>query len=280
MFAGAALLMKRTTRWDIDIWRVSFVCNLVSTLAFQPFWLVSGDLPDWGLWWQPLVVALLYVTGQVLTLTSLAQGEISVAAPVLGLKIVFVPIFLWLLGAGLLPVSTWIACLGATLAVMLLNASDSAGGRGKIVFSIVTATSGAAAFAMFDVCVQTWSPTWGRGAFLPVMMGMNALLSIGLTLFFKAPLRSIPRTAWPTLLGATALIAAQAVAIVASVAFWERVAISNVVYSSRGLWSLAAVWLLGRYLGASDTGLTPRVIVFRFTGALLLFASIAVLVFV
>lgn len=272
--------MKRTAHWNIDIWRISFVSNLVSTVAFQPFWLLSGDLPQWGLWWQPLVVALLYVAGQVLTLTSLAQGEISVAAPVLGLKIVFVPIFLWLLGAGLLPVSTWIACLGATLAVMLLNASDGVTGRGKVVFSIVTACGGAAAFAMFDVCVQTWSPTWGRGAFLPVMMGMNAVLSVGLIPFFKAPLRSIPRTAWPTLLGAATLIAVQAVAIVASVAFWERVAVSNVVYSSRGLWSLAAVWLLGRYLGAADSGLTPRVVLFRATGALLLFASIIVLVFV
>lgn len=280
LFAGAALLMKRTTQWNVEIWRVSFVCNVVSAVVFQPFWCVAGDLPGWGVWWQPLFVALLYVAGQVLTLTSLSQGEISVAAPVLGLKIVFVPIFLWLLGAGLLPVSTWLACLGATLAVMLLNSTDGAGARGKVLFSIVTATSGAAAFALFDVCVQLWSPAWGRGAFLPVMMGMSTLLSFALFPFFKQPLRAIPRAAWPTLLGAAGLIAVQAVAIVASVAFWERVAVSNVVYSTRGLWSLLAVWLLGRYLGASDSSLTPRVFTLRAAGALLLFASIAVLVFV
>jgi len=280
LFAGSALLMKRTAGWGIEIWRVSFVCNVVSMVAFQPFWFLAGDLPAWSLWWQPLVVALLYVVGQVLTLTSLSQGEISVAAPVLGLKIVFVPIFLWLLEAGLLPVSTWLACLGATLAVMLLNTTDGSGDRGKVVFSLVTAMSGAAAFALFDVCVQLWSPTWGRGAFLPVMMGMSTLLSFVLFPFFKQPLRSIPRDAWPSLSGAAALIALQAVAIVASVAFWEQVAVSNVVYSTRGLWSLAAVWLLGRYLGASDSSLTPRVLLLRTAGALLLFASIALLVFV
>ncbi|MEO8272174.1 MAG: hypothetical protein ABI557_20860, partial [Aureliella sp.] len=195
LFAGSALLMKRTTRWDIEIWRVSFVCNMVSAMTFQPFWLLAGDLPPWDLWWQPFVVALLYVVGQVLTLTSLSQGEISVAAPVLGLKIVFVPIFLWLLGAGLLPVSTWLACLGATLSVMLLNSTDGSGDRGKVMFSIVTATTGAAAFALFDVCVQLWSPTWGRGAFLPVMMGMSAMLTFVLFPFFKQPLRAIPRAA-------------------------------------------------------------------------------------
>lgn len=279
LFAGAALLMKRTTRWGIEIWRVSFVCNVMSALAFQPFWLLADHLPPWSLWWQPLLVALLYVAGQILTLTSLSQGEISVAAPVLGLKIVFVPIFLWVLGAGLLPVNTWLACLGATLAVMLLNSTDGVNTRDKVMFSIVTATSGAAAFALFDVCVQLWSPTWGRGAFLPVMMAMSTLLSLGLLPFFKQPLSAIPAAAWPSLLGAAALIALQAVAIVASVAFWERVAVSNVVYSTRGLWSLAGVWLLGRILGASDSSLTPRIFVLRSAGALLLFASIALLVF-
>ncbi len=278
LFAVAALLMKRTTRWDVDIWRVSFVCNMVCSLAFQPFWLVSSGLPAWSLWWQPLVVAVLYVAGQVLTLTSLAQGEISVSAPVLGLKIVFVPIFLWLLGAGLLPLRVWLACAGATLAVVLLNTTDDASGRGRVWFSIITAASGAACFAMFDVCVQLWSPVWGRGAFLPVMMAMSSLLSLSLIPRFREPLRCIPRAAWPTLLGAAAFIALQAVAIVASVAFWERVAVSNVVYSTRGLWSLLAVWLVGRYLQVSDSGLTPRVLRLRTAGALLLFVSISLLV--
>ncbi len=278
LFAGAALLMKRTARWQIDIWRVSFVCNVISSLCFQPFWLLVDRWPAWEQWWQPLVVAVLYVAGQVLTLASLARGEISVAAPVLGLKIVFVPIFLWLLGAGGLPVSTWVACLGATLAVVLLNTTDGGRGRGQVIFSIVTATSGAAAFALFDVCVQLWSGHWGSGAFLPVMFAMSTLLSLSLLPFFEQRLRDIPTAAWPTLLGAAFFIAAQALAIVASVAFWQQVAVSNVVYSSRGLWSLLAVWLFGRYLQASDSSLTPRVLLLRTGGALLLLASIALLV--
>jgi len=277
LFACAALLMKRTTHWQLDIWRVSFVCNLVSAVAFQPFWLLSQGDPPWAMWWQPAAVGLLYVAGQVLTLTSLAQGEISVAAPVLGLKIVFVPFFLWLMGAGLLPLTTWIACCGATLAIGLLNSTDAGSSRGKVWFSILTAASGAAAFALFDVCVQLWSPAWGRGAFLPVMFAFSSLLSLSLIPFFQQSLRCIPLAAWPTLLAAALFIAAQALAIVASVAFWQQVAVSNVIYSSRGLWSLLAVWLVGRYLQVSDSGLTPRVLLLRTCGALLLLASIALL---
>ena len=280
LFACAALLMKRTASWKIDIWRISFLCNVISAIAFQPFLLLWDGQPAWHLWWQPLIVALLYVGGQVLTLTSLAQGEISVAAPVLGLKIVFVPIFLWLLGAELLPARTWLACMGATLAVVLLNTSDGSSGKGKVMFSIVTAACGAAAFAMFDVCVQLWSQAWGPGAFLPLMFAASTLISMGFIPMFDQPLRQVPRAAWPFLLGSAVFIAAQALAIVCSVALWEQVAVSNVVYSSRGLWSLFFVWMFGAAFQVADIGLTPRVFFFRTCGALLLLISIAGLVLV
>ncbi|MEZ6138226.1 MAG: hypothetical protein R3C53_25355 [Pirellulaceae bacterium] len=270
--------MKRTATWKIDVWRTSFVCNLVSAIAFQPFLFLLDAPPTWHLWWQPVIVGVLYVAGQVLTLTSLAQGEISVAAPVLGLKILFVPIFLWLVGAGLLPTSTWLACSGATLAVVLLNTSDGSVGRGRVVFSIATASLGAAAFAMFDVCVQMWSSNWGQGAFLPIMFLVSSLISLTFILRFEAPLRTIPRAAWPSLWGAALFIAVQALCIVCSVAFWQQVAVSNVVYSSRGLWSLVFIWLLGRYLRVTDTGLTPRVFALRMCGAIVLLASIGLMV--
>jgi drug/metabolite transporter (DMT)-like permease len=241
--------------------------------------LLFGDSSaSWHLWWQPLVVAALYVLGQVFTLTSLAQGEISVAAPVLGLKIVFVPIFLWMVGAELLPTSIWVACVGATLAVILLNATNGSSSRGKVLYSVVCATLGAAAFAMFDVCVQLWSSNWGARRFLPIMFIASTAISLAFIPFFRERLSQIPRAAWPSLLGGAIFFAAQALGIVCSVAFWEQVAIANVVYSSRGLWSLAFIWLLGRWLRIADTGLDARVFILRTCGALLLLASIAILV--
>ncbi len=270
--------MKRTARWNIDIWRISFVCNLVTALAFQPFLLLGDATTSWELWWQPLCVAILYVLGQVFTLTSLAQGEISVAAPVLGLKIVFVPIFLWLVGAESLPASIWMACLGATLAVILLNTTSGASSRGKVLYSVTCASLGAAAYAMFDVCVQLWSSNWGSGTFLPIMFMASTTISLAFIPFFRQGLTEVPKAAWPPLLGGAIFFAAQALAIVCSVAFWEQVAVSNVVYSSRGLWSLGFIWLLGRRLQISDTSLDARVFVLRTCGALLLLASIAILV--
>jgi hypothetical protein len=278
LFACAAMLLKRTSRWNIDVWRTSFVCNLATGLAFQPFHFFGPSDLSWLNWWQPVVVASLYVIGQAFTLTSLAQGEISVAAPVLGLKIVFVPIFLWLLGNGLLPASTWIACSGATLAVVLLNTSDGHAARGKTLFSIVTATVGAAAFALFDVCVQIWSVEWTHGSFLPTMFLISSLMSFGLVPLFAERLVMLPRAAWPFLLGGAVFFAGQAVCIVCSVAFWQQVAVSNVVYSTRGLWSLLFLWFLGRHLNVADLGLTPRVFALRVLGALLLLGSIIILV--
>lgn len=279
LFACAALLMKRTASWKVDIWRVSFVCNCVTSLAFQPFLLFSDGLIDWSLWWQPLTVALLFAVGQVFTLTSLSQGEISIAAPVLGLKIVFVPVFLWILGAEILPAGIWLACLGATLGVVFLNANDGSPGRGRVLFSIVCASLGAAAYAMFDVCVQLWSDNWGGTTFLPIMFLMTTLISLAFIPLFQEGLNAVPRAAWlPLMLGAL-FFALQALGIVCSVAFWKQVAVANVVYSSRGLWSLCFIWFLGQALDVSDIGLNPRVFALRTTGALLLLISIAILAF-
>ena len=55
-----------------------------------PFWLLGGTIPEFSLWWQPVVAGALFFAGQVFTLLALTTGDVSVATPVLGLKIVLV----------------------------------------------------------------------------------------------------------------------------------------------------------------------------------------------
>lgn len=277
LFAFAAVLMKRTSQWKIDIWRISFVCNLVTALSFQPFLFGLRAAPEWELLWQPAIVGALFVLGQVFVLVSLSYGEISVAAPVLGLKIIFVPFFLWIFTATALPATIWIACLGATLAVVLLNYSEGKDGAKRVWFSAGCASIGAGAYALFDVCVQMWANQWTSGGFLPFVFYFSTLTSCCFIPFFREPLWKLPRAALPSLGGSAVFFALQAIGIVCAVAYWGQAAAANVVYSSRGLWSLVLVWLVGGFLGASDQGLTNRVFVVRMVGALVLIAAIAVL---
>lgn len=277
LFAFATLSLKKSSHSGIDIWRINFVSNLVTAILFQPFWIGTTSLPPVSLWWQPAVVATLYIVGQVLTLLSITKGEVSIAAPVLGLKLIFVPLFIAFIGAGVLPAAIWPACLLACLGVALLNYSRYSTSDRKLLYSVGAAAAGAGAFAMFDVCVQLWSPTWTGGGFLPLMFIGSTLLSTSFILGFDAPLRNVPPNARLALLGVGCFFALQALAIVASVAFWQQAAEANVVYSTRGMWSILLVAWLGKRLGIGDAGLDGRTLAVRVLGAIVLLAAIGVL---
>jgi len=277
LFAHGAMLMKRSAHWRVDVWRTTFISNLITATSFMPWLLWGGRFPAALDLWQPLVVGSLFVIGQVTTMLALTKGEVSVATPVLGLKIVLVAIFSWLFIAGPLPANIWMASAIATLGVVLLNVAPRRSERASVGLSVLGALIAAAAFGLFDVCVQMWAPDWDLGVFLPTAFACSALLSLGFVPLFSAPLRRVPRRAWPWLAGGSLLIALQALAIVATVAIWGHATVANVVYSTRGLWGVLLVWLIGPRLGVHDASLTPPVLACRLAGALLLMVAIVLL---
>ncbi len=277
LFALGAMLLKRSARWQIDLWRTTFISNISTALAFAPLLVLGGEVPAWQDLWQPLVVGCLFVAGQVTTMLALTKGEVSVATPVLGLKIVLVAFFSWLLIADPLPANIWLASFVATLGVVLLNVTQTKSARGSVTLSVLCALSAAVAFGLFDVCVQMWSPRWGLGLFLPMVFGSSALLSLAFVPLFPASLAQIARPAWPWLAGGCLLIALQSLAIVCTVALWGNAAAANVVYSTRGLWGVLLVWWIGPLLAVYDLSLTGRTVWFRLLGAVLLLSAILLL---
>lgn len=268
--------MKSASNSGVDIWRTCFVSNIVTFLAFSPFLLFAKDWPVWSLYWQPAVVAMLFVIGQVFTLVSVTKGEISVAAPVLGLKIIFVPFFVFLLGISSLHYTIWLASGLATIGVVLLNYNDQATVGSRVRFSVICAATGATCYALFDVCVQQYSPNWNRSTFLPVMFFMCMVGSIVFIPLFESPISTTPRKAWIPLLVGSLLFAGQALGIVCSISFWGHAAEANVLYSTRGLWGLIMVWVLGKRLHASDSSLTWRTFLARLAGTLCLLLAVIV----
>lgn len=277
LFALGALLMKGSARWPVDVWRTTFVSNLTTAAMFGPLLVLEGRIPSWGDLWQPLTVGALFVVGQVTALVALTKGEVSVATPVLGLKIVMVAAFSRLLIGRSLPSQIWTASLLATLGVVLLNITPRRSARGSITLSVGCALVAAAAFGLFDVCVQMWSPNWGLGTFLPLAFAGSALLSLAFVPLFSEPLVRIPRPAWPWLGGGCLLIAVQSFAIVCTVAQWGNATVVNIVYSTRGLWGVVLVWLIGPMLGVHDATLTRLALTCRLFGAALLMLAVLLL---
>jgi drug/metabolite transporter (DMT)-like permease len=274
IYVAAALFLKRAIDAGADIWRTTRVCNVVAAVVFAPLLLLGGTAPPLGQWWQPLLVALLFLSGQVLTMCALRVGDVSIATPVLGLKIIMVAFFTVAVLGHRLPMGIWIAAALSSVGIALLQFSRPKAGA-HVGTTILIAALAAAAYALFDVLVQKWSPLWGAGRFLPLMMAFAAVAS-----FILPSGSDVVRGAaqpfgrWRNL--GAACLALQALMLVSSIAIYRHAPVANVLYSSRGLWSVCAVWLAGRWLGSREADHGTPVLAWRMAGATVLIVAIIV----
>lgn len=272
-YAVSAIVIKRASEYGVGVWRSAFVANALGALVFQPLWLLGGRvLPE--LWWQPVVVGALFTVGQWFSFLAIDRGDVSIVAPVLGLKILLVAAIVTLFGGETLRWQLWAAAILASLGIALLNRSGGRTAHHHVGRTIVTAGLSAAVFAVFDVLVQQWAPAWGAGRFLPLVMAASGVFSFAFVSRFRAPLRSVPPPAWPWLLAGAVVLAAQSVAFVSTLAKWGQVASANVLYSSRGLWTVLLVWAVGHWVKSREQQLGRRVLAWRLAGAVLMMSAI------
>jgi drug/metabolite transporter (DMT)-like permease len=271
-YVVAVLLVKRSAFFGVGLWRTTFVANVATGLCFAPLWLLGGPGQPATMLWQPAVVGALFFAGQVCTFWAI-NGDVSLATPVLGLKILMVALLSSVLLADPVPLKWWVAAALSTGAIALLNGGGQSGRR-KVGTTVMAASLAAASFALSDVLIQKWAPAWGAGRFLPLLFWALALFSLGLIPFFRAPLREISRPAWNWLLPGALVLALQAASMTYAVAVFGEATAMNVVYSSRGLWSVVAVWLIGHWFRNEEQHLGAVVLRRRLGGALLMLAAI------
>ena len=275
VFVIGALLLKRASDLGADVWRTTRIINYTTAVASLALWQLGGTIPEPSLWWQPPVAATLFFGGQVFSLLALNTGDVSVATPVLGLKILLVALLSSVLIGDPVGARLWTAAGLSSVAIALLNI-DRGHAHSRVGRTIVLAALGAASYACFDVLIQKWSPAWGTGRILPIVMVSAAVYSIPLRRFDRSTdaRQSSPRpyTAW--LAAGAAPFAVQGLMFIASISIWRQVTSANVLYSSRGLWSVVAVWAVGHWFANREQHLGARVLVWRFVGAFLLMAAI------
>ena len=276
-YVVAVLLLKRSANWGVGVWRTTFVSNLGMGLVFSGLLGLGGQGQPASLLWQPVVVGALFLAGQIFTFQALHAGDVSVATPVMGVKIILVALGSAALLPDAVPLKWWVAAGLSTLAIGLLSRGEArpthAVGR-----TVVTAGLAAGCFALTDVLVQKWAPAWGVGRFLPLVFGAVALLSFGLVPFFSAPLSAVPQAAWRWLVGGSLVLAVQAASMAYTLGVFGDATAVNIVYAARGLWSVIAVWLVGHWFSNEEQNLRPAVLRSRLAGAVLMLAAIALVV--
>ena len=270
LYVFAALFLKQAAASGNDVWKTTFVCNATTALLFLFLLPLGGEAIDWSKLWQPLVISLLFILAQVLTFLALKIGDVSVATPVMGSKVVLVAFFTTLLGAGSVPAPLWLAAFLSTVGIAFLNQKGDA--RHSHVLRTVWLSLGAAtAYAIFDVLVMAWSPAWGIGRLLPLIMIISAVLSLGFLPFSKKTGTS--QNSKPLFLGAF-FIGLQALILVSTLGYFGDATAVNVIYSTRGLWSVLAVWWLGHWFANTERDQGGSVFRSRLIGAGCLCASV------
>lgn len=272
LLVSGLLLVQRCASSGISPWTTTFLANQWSALFFSVLWLFGGSGQPLELFYQPLVIATLFMMGIGFTFTAVEVGDVSIATPVLGVKVIFVAILSIVINKTVLPESLWLAAVLATLGIAFIQWTGG-GQHRRIFLTIMLAVCASMSFATFDILVQRWSPAWGAGRFLPYVYW-----TVGVVSWFWAPKvqwRKIlaPEVRTKLLLG-TMLVGGQAICIVLALALFGDAVRVNIVYALRGLWGVLFAWLAAQIWGADLKKATNKQMVIRFSGAVILTSAV------
>lgn len=275
LYVLGALSFKRAAECGVGVWRTSFVANWAMVAVFLPGWfLVEGAARPVGDYWQPALVGLCFLGGQVFIFLALSRGDVSVTTPVMGLKVVLVALFSSVLQVGAVPLAWWLGAALSAAAVALLHAGEARGVRGAVRAPAALAAASAASYGLGDVLMQKWVPGWGPARFFPAMFLLVGLFSCAFIPLFRAPLRSLPPAAWRWVGAGAVLMAVNNAGIVLTLGVWGQATAVNIVYSVRGLVAVLLVGAIGHWFGSAERHLAGRVRRRRLLGAGLMVAAV------
>lgn len=275
VFALSSLFIKRGLELGAGATRALFISNTIFFLYFLPYFFISNEPIPMPLLWAPILAGVVAFFGALFGVLALKHGDVSVATPLLGSKVLFVALLSsWIL-TDPIPLSWWIGAVLAMIAVALLGYAPI-GKRRAMALTVILSLGSALSFALMDVIFAGWAQEFGFKKFVSIQQFVLLICSFPLIYYFQAPLREIPKAAWKWLLISSVLICSQFFLLNWTIAHYGKPTLINILYSSRGLWSVILVWLLGRYLLSAEFKTGKGILFRRLVGALLLVGAVAV----
>jgi drug/metabolite transporter (DMT)-like permease len=270
------LCLQRAQNRGVSTWTSMILVCWSSACVFPVLTLMGGTLQPAGLLWQPAVIGGLFLGGQLLMFLAVARGDVSIAAPVLGVKVLIVPAASGFLVEQELPVRVWVAATIAVAGIAFVQTRDATVDRSRIAASVGYALLGACAMTLFDLLIQRWAPAWGAGYFLPIAFACAALSSLAFVPLADRPselkrLGVLQPLAWGSL-----LMAVQAIGMTLTLGLFGDATRVNIVYSLRGLWGVVLTWVFARHVSAAGLGPGHRTMVMRLIGAALIGLSVVI----
>ncbi len=279
LYALSSIFIKVAMGAGVGITRTLFISNWVFLFVVGPLWLATGfGSPDWSLWWVPLFAGTAAFCGALLTFVALKFGDVSVATPLLGVKVLFVALLSTVILRESVPLTWWLGAVMTAAAIYLLGGVPAGEARRNMAFTVLASMGAAFGFALLDIAAAGWAGRFGLFPFMFYTQLVVALGSAVLLPFFSAPLREVSVRAWKWLTLGSVIVAAQFVLMAWTLSTFGKPTGVNILYGSRGLWSVLLILAIGPLLGNFERDAGRSVIARRLLGSILLLAAIAVVV--
>lgn len=277
IYVFGALWLKRAGSFGADTWLIALANNCFSAICFVLIGFALNDSTGQGVWWQATLTGGSFVAGQTLAFAAFKFGDVSIATPVLGLKIILVAVFTILMLGDYGSIGIWLGAVLATLGIFFLSKNDQ-GAAKQFWITVLLSFLGAAGYALFDVTLQKWAPLWGVQNYLMWSFIWVAILTQFFWLFTKRVEGGLGR-GWKYLKLGVLAITVQSMIISLVISYEGHATAVNVVYSLRGMWSVLMVFFLGHWFDNKESDVSKKVFVYRCVGVLMMTVGV-VLVFI
>ena len=274
MYAYGSLYFKEAFEHGITVIHTFVITSWAMALVFVPLLIVDPLPPSFGSLLQPALCAGLFFMGNWFTFAAISRGDMSVVVPAMGTKAIFVAIAASAFFGKTINPATWMAAVLAAVGIYVLGRSDRTKKAKGVSIAILFTIISSACFGFCDAAIQAWAPSYGAKGF----MGMTFLMIAGLsTLFLRAadhPLREADKQGMKALFIGAGIIALQGILVCISVISFDNATGVNIVYTSRGLWSVLLVWWIGHRFHSSEKNQDRKLLLARLIGAAIMMVAV------
>ncbi|MFO0818222.1 MAG: hypothetical protein U1A77_09795 [Pirellulales bacterium] len=281
VFVLGMMLGKRAITAGASPWTSTFLSNFWLAIAWVAIGVSQGTVLPVEAWWQAALVGLAFVCGQMFNFLAFQHGDVSVATPVFGVKVIVVALILAVVSDESISGRIWFGAALAALGVGVMQSGARSSSQGPLTLwrafaTVLLALLSATSLSLFDVGLQTWGRKWGAATFLPAVFIASGLFSCGFLPWCDRPSRLRYLGVLGPMVACTVLIAVQAMSMSYSLGQFGDATRINIVYALRGLWAVGLSWLLAHSLGTNEAHLSPRVMLLRLVGAALVTTAVVV----
>lgn len=273
VYALSAIFSKRALDCGAGTFRSLVWSNWAITVCFIPYPFLAGTPITWVDVKLGGAVGILFFFAQLACFIALKRGDASIVTSVMGSKSLFVALSIVLLGfQENFPAKLWISAGLSGVAVALLGWPSKA--HKPSLLSLGLAIFTAASFGLVDALVDQFTERGNPYNILFVMVATLGLFSFPVIPLCQGKFMEWRGDADKWLLWGSVLVAGQAVLMSFAIGFYDVPAEANILYASRGLWSIVFAMLLGKVIGLTDGARDRGVATRRIIGASLLISGI------